>query len=276
MKYFAWLEEELQKTDHTFDEFDGSMKVLEYRKNGSDLFIHPSFKTTSSFGSNGAIIHYKPEKETCLKLSNKEIYLLDSGGQYLDGTTDITRTVHFTEATDFQKDCYTRVLMGNLDVERSVWPKSAKYAGADFDYLARRHLMQVGLEFKHGTGHGIGCCLCVHEGPIGISRANKIPYEEGMVVSDEPGYYQSGEFGIRIENAIMVKTHPEMADHFHFENLTIAPYCRELLKTEIMPAELIEHVNAHHVKCLENLSPLLSDDSRALDYVQRQCEPIKL
>jgi Xaa-Pro aminopeptidase len=135
------------------------MKVLEYRKAGSDLFLQPSFDSISSIGSNGAVIHYSPQKGTSKMLNNSEVYLLDSGGQYLDGTTDITRTVHFTEATDFQKDCYTRVLMGNLDIERSCWPKSTKYTGADFDILARRHLLAVGLQFGHGTGHGVGSCL---------------------------------------------------------------------------------------------------------------------
>ena len=120
--------------------------------------------------------------------------------------------------------------MGNLDIERAVWPKASGMHGGDFDFLARRHLMQVGLEYKHGTGHGVGSCLCVHEGPIGISRNYRVPFTEGMCVSNEPGFYKDGEFGIRIENVIMVQTHPEMADFYHFENLTVAPYCRALIK----------------------------------------------
>ena len=140
------------------------------------MFKGPSFASISSIGSNGAVIHYHPEKETARPLNNKEIYLLDSGGQYLDGTTDITRTAHFggmNAATDFQKEAYTRVLMGVLDVERVVWPKDNSrggIAGLDIDCLARKHLWEVGLDYGHGTGHGVGSMLNVHEGPIGISR----------------------------------------------------------------------------------------------------------
>ena len=140
MKYFAFLEEELKKEDHTMDEYTGARKVEEYRTHG-ERYKGPSFDTISSIGSNGAVIHYKPGKDDCKRLNNDEIYLLDSGGQYLDGTTDITRTGHFggKEPTAFQKEAYTRVLMGNLDLERVVWPSAEKYtfAGKDFDYLAR-------------------------------------------------------------------------------------------------------------------------------------------
>lgn len=117
--------------------------------------------------------------------------------------------------------------------------------------------MAKGLNYGHGTGHGVGSCLCVHEGPIGISRARTVPLTEGMCVSNEPGFYKDGEFGIRIENVIIVQQHPEKADWLKFENMTVAPYCRELLKTEIMPKETIEYVNKHHKECLEKLSPLL-------------------
>ena len=138
MKYFAFLEEELKKPDHGIDEFTGARKVEEFRTH-SDMFIGPSFDTISSIGANGAVIHYKPEKETALKLNADELYLLDSGGQYYDGTTDITRVGHFggKPPTDFQKEAYTRVLMGTLDLERIVWPSTMTYSGSDFDVLAR-------------------------------------------------------------------------------------------------------------------------------------------
>lgn len=173
MKYFAFLEEELKKEGHGLDEFNGARKVESYRAEiGGDFYKGPSFDTISSIGPNGAIIHYKPKEDTAAKLNNDEIYLLDSGGQYLDGTTDITRTGHFggKPPTDFQKEAYTRVLLGNLDVERVIWPNDHNFAGLDFDTLARKHLWEVGLDYKHGTGHGVGSLLCVHEGPIGISR----------------------------------------------------------------------------------------------------------
>ena len=238
MKYFAFLEEELKKEDHDLDEYTGARKVEGYRTHG-DLYKGPSFDTISSIGPNGAVIHYKPSQEEALKLTNNEIYLLDSGGQYLDGTTDITRSVHFggQAPTAFQKEAYTRVLMGLLDLERVVWPSGPEYAyaGKDFDFVARRHLFEAGLDYGHGTGHGVGSLLGVHEGPQGISRRSTTKLREGMCVSDEPGYYAAGEFGIRIENVIMVTQHPKLAASCMFENLTTAPYCRELIDTSIMP-----------------------------------------
>ena len=274
MKYFAFLEEELAKENHGLNEFIGANKVTEYRGLG-ELYIGPSFEPISSIGANGAVIHYSPTKDESMPMNNDEIYLLDSGGQYFDGTTDITRTVHFggKAPTDFQRDCYTRVLMGTLDLERVVWPKGS-YHGGDFDILARRHLFEAGLDYKHGTGHGVGSLLCVHEGPIGVSRGYTQKFVEGMCVSDEPGYYHDGEFGIRIENVIMVQQHPKYENSWYFENLTVAPYCRDLIKTSILPQGTLDFINEFHVKCLEKLTPLLKDDARALAYVTRQCAPI--
>ena len=153
MKYFAFLEEELKKPGHGLNEFNGARKVEEYRTFG-DLYKGPSFDTISSIGANGAVIHYKPNLDDAKALNNDEIYLLDSGGQYLDGTTDITRTAHFggKEPTAFQREAYTRVLLGVLDLEKVVWPAKSRYAGKDFDILARKHLFEAGLDFKHGTG----------------------------------------------------------------------------------------------------------------------------
>lgn len=161
-------------------------------------------------GPNGAVIHYSPTAEENLPLNTDEIYLLDSGCQYLDGTTDITRCTHFggKPPTDFQKETYTRVLLGTLDLEKVIWPKGRGFAGKDFDILARKHLFEAGLDYKHGTGHGVGSMLCVHEGPQGVNRRTTVEFKEGMCVSDEPGYYQDGEFGFRIENVIMVIQHP--------------------------------------------------------------------
>ncbi len=167
IQYFAWMEDHLKNNpDSEMTEYTAAKKLEEFRKT-RELYMGPSFDTISSMGPNGAVIHYKPEKTTALKMNNKEIYLLDSGVQYLDGTTDITRTVHFggSEPTAEQKDRYTRVLLGVLDLERIVWPKGGPYSGADFDVLARRHLWNDGVDYKHGTGHGVGSFNCVHEGP---------------------------------------------------------------------------------------------------------------
>ena len=137
------------------------------------------------------MIHYEADKESAVRLNNNEIYLLDSGGQYLDGTEDITRTTHFggNEPTANQKEMYTRVLLGTLDLERIVWPKGRGIAGGDMDILARKNLWEVGLDYAHGTGHGIGSYAYCHEGPYGVSRGIKMPFVEGMTVSDEPGFY---------------------------------------------------------------------------------------
>lgn len=166
MKYFAFLEQELKKPDHGLTEYTGARKMDHLRTLG-EYHVQPSFDSISSIGANGAVIHYKPEKETCMKLNADELYLLDSGGQYLDGTTDITRTAHFggKAPTDFQRESYTRVLLGTLEIEQIVWPSNTTISGADMDILARRNLWSVGLDYKHGTGHGVGSYLNVHEGP---------------------------------------------------------------------------------------------------------------
>jgi Xaa-Pro aminopeptidase len=248
IKYFAWLENELKSNpDTVITEYDGARKVDYFRTEG-DYFKGPSFDTISSTGPNGAVIHYKPAKDTALRLNLNEVYLLDNGGQYLDGTTDITRTVHFggTEPTAFQKEMYTRVLLGNLDLERLIWPSNSTFAGLDFDAFARRRIWEVGLDYKHGTGHGVGSFLCVHEGPHGTSRGNKVKFEEGMCVSNEPGYYHDGEFGIRIENINMIQKHPKYADRFYFENLTVHPYCRELIDKSLLSQDDIKFIDTFH------------------------------
>ena len=245
VQYFAWMEDHLKKNpDSDMTEYTAAKKLEEFRKT-RDLYMGPSFDTISSIGPNGAVIHYKPEKTTALKMNNKEIYLLDSGVQYLDGTTDITRTVHFggAEPTAEQKDRYTRVLLGVLDLERIVWPKGGPYSGSDFDVLARRHLWLDGVDYKHGTGHGVGSFNCVHEGPQGIHRRSAVKLEVGMCVSNEPGFYKDGEYGIRIENVIMVNNHSKFDDRLMFENLTFCPYSRELLDLNLLSNNDKQYLN---------------------------------
>lgn len=231
-------------------EYTAAKKLEEFRKT-RELYQGPSFDTISSIGPNGAVIHYKPKKDTALKMTNKEIYLLDSGVQYLDGTTDITRTVHFggCEATDEQKDRYTRVLLGVLDLERIIWPSNGPYSGTDFDTLARRHLWAAGVDFSHGTGHGVGSFNCVHEGPQGIYRGCPVKLEVGMCVSNEPGFYKDGEYGIRIENVIMVNKHPKFPEErLMFENLTYYPYERNLIDKKLLSPKDLEYINNFHKK----------------------------
>jgi len=273
IKYFSWLESKFKEDPNAqISEYDGARKIDELRTLGQHA-MGPSFDTISSIGPNGAVIHYKPEKNDCKMINNKEIYLLDSGGQYLDGTTDVTRSIHFggAEPTAFQKEMYTRVLLGVLGVERMVWPSTSKISGADIDVLARRHIWEVGKEYRHGTGHGVGYFLCVHEGPVGVSRGVKEPFKIGHCVSDEPGYYEDGEFGIRIENVIMVVQHEKYADRLKFENMTVCPYERRLIDKSLLSQFDIDYINAFHKRCQEKLTPLLEGDELALDYLKRYC-----
>lgn len=161
--------------------------------------------------------------------------------------------------------------MGTLDLELVEWPANKKVSGAELDLLARQNLWQRGLDFKHGTGHGVGTYLNVHEGPQGISKYSTVELLEGMCVSDEPGYYEDGEFGIRIENVIVCQKHDKHPGFLCWKNFTVAPYCRELIKVELLSEEHRAHLNKFNARCLKELKPLLKDDKRALEYVKRQC-----
>jgi len=159
--------------------------------------------------------------------------------------------------------------MGTIELERIVWPADHGISGGDIDIIVRKALWSVGLDYKHGTGHGVGHFLNVHEGPCGVNRVNKTAFVEGMCVSDEPGYYQDGEFGIRIENVIMCQKHPQYANYLMWENLTVAPYCRALINTNLLSPDTKAYIDEFHQKCLQKLAPLLQEDALALAYVQR-------
>jgi Xaa-Pro aminopeptidase len=238
-EYFAWLEDQLINKKATLDEVDGADKLEAIRKK-HDRFMGLSFDTISSTGPNAAVIHYKPEKGECSIIDPKAIYLCDSGAQYHDGTTDTTRTLHFTTPTEMEKKAYTLVLKGNIALERVKFPKGT--TGFALDVVARQFLWSEGLDYRHGTGHGVGSFLNVHEGPIGIGT--RVQYSEvslavGNVISDEPGYYEDGKFGIRIENMIMVKeveTNHKFGDkpYLGFERVTMTPHCRNLVDMSLL------------------------------------------
>ncbi len=242
VRYFAWLQAEL-KNGAVLDEVDGADRLEKFRSEGAN-FRGLSFDTISGCGANGAIIHYKPEKPTAAPITSDQVYLCDSGAQYLDGTTDVTRTVHFGLPTAWERECYTRVLKGNLALKAAIFP--AETSGMQLDALARGALWQVGLDFRHGTGHGVGHFLNVHEGPQSISfrpSSNDAKFVAGMTVTDgkkgkklsfslsfclflEPGYYEDGKFGIRIEDVLLVKEVKTPNNfggvhYFGFENLTM-------------------------------------------------------
>lgn len=246
---------------------------LEVFRSKQALFRGLSFPTLSSFGANGAIIHYHPNRESCAPVNDQEMYLVDSGGQYTDGTTDITRTLHLGQPTEFQRECFTRVLQGHIDLAEAVFPEGT--AGPTLDVLARLPLWSAGQDYGHGTGHGVGSFLNVHEGPQSISgrpgAAFKTALRPGMTVTDEPGYYEPGQFGIRIESVLVVKpveTPMRFLDKqfLGFENLTWAPLDRKLIKGELLTAKQKIWVDQYHTDCLAKIGPLLKEQGDGETY----------
>lgn len=278
IEYFSWLEHELIVNKAKVDEVEGADK-LEAIRSKHDKFVGLSFDTISSTGPNAAIIHYKPEPGNCSVIDPEKVYLCDSGAQFLDGTTDTTRTLHFGTPTAQEQEAYTLVLKGHISLELAVFPKGT--SGFALDTLARQYLWQYGLEYRHGTGHGVGSFLNVHEGPIGIGtriQYSEVPLSVGNVISNEPGYYEDDNFGIRIENVIMVqerKTKYRFGDkpYFGFEHVTMVPMCRKLVDTKLLSADEVAWLNAYHEEVLEKTKPLLKDDERSLQWLERECQP---
>ncbi|XP_063289686.1 xaa-Pro aminopeptidase 1 isoform X2 [Pelobates fuscus] len=275
---FNWLEHEIPKGAVT--EILASDKAEEFRSQQKD-FVELSFATISSTGPNGAIIHYKPVPETNRTLSLNEIFLLDSGAQYKDGTTDVTRTVHFGSPTDYEKECFTYVLKGHIAVSSAVFPNGTK--GHLLDSFARSALWEVGLDYLHGTGHGVGSFLNVHEGPCGISYKTFAdePLEAGMILSDEPGYYEDGSFGVRIENLVLVisaKTKYDFKNRgsLTFEPITLVPIQTKMINIELLTDKEVEWVNTYHKKCRDVIGAELEKQGRldALRWLIRETQPI--
>lgn len=265
IKYFAWLEDQLINQGATLDEVDGADKLEQIRAEG-DHFRGLSFDTISSTGPNAAVIHYKPERGSCSTIDPKAVYLCDSGAQYLDGTTDTTRTLHFGEPTEMEIKAYTLVLKGVIALDRVIFPKGT--TGFAIDVLARQALWREGLDYRHGTGHGVGSFLNVHEGPIGIGTRSayaEVSLNVGNVISDEPGYYEDGNFGIRIENMIMAKeaaTNHKFGDKpwLGFEHVTMVPMCQKLIDPSILSPEDKEWLNSYHEEVYEKTHGFFKDD----------------
>ena len=245
-KYLFWLKKNIYKKNIT--EISAAQKLLEFRKKNKE-FKFLSFPTISGTGPNGAIIHYKATKDTNRKLKKGDIYLVDSGGQYEFGTTDVTRTISFKNSNKRIKDIFTRVLKGHIAVANFKLKKNT--SGSVIDDAARKYLKQIGLNYAHGTGHGVGYFLNVHEGPHAISKRNKINFRKGMIVSNEPGYYEKNKFGIRIENLIYVK---ENRNKISFENLTMAPIDKDLIIRESLNKNEKSWLNDYHKTVFKKLS----------------------
>ncbi len=243
------------------------------RKN--DHWQDMSFPTISGAGANGAIVHYRSTSESNTRLEPDMLYLVDSGAQYLDGTTDVTRTVSIGTPTAEQRDRYTRVLKGHVALAMSRFPRGT--TGSQLDVLARKSLWDVGLDYDHGTGHGVGSYLGVHEGPQRISKSGgSVALQPGMIVSNEPGYYKSGEYGIRIENLVVVVPYTEAAggerDLLSFETLTLAPFDLNLIEPSLLEPNELTWINSYHTRVLETLGPLL--DAETLVWLRHATRPL--
>jgi Xaa-Pro aminopeptidase len=261
-RFLAWLEREAPSGSVT--EID-AVEALESFRRDTGLLKDISFPTIAGSGPNGAIVHYRVNRASNRTIGKSELFLIDSGAQYEDGTTDITRTVIIGAPTDEMRDRFTRVLKGHIAIATAVFPENT--SGAQLDPLARTALWQAGLDFDHGTGHGVGSYLSVHEGPARISKLGTVALRRGMILSNEPGYYKTAAYGIRIENLLLVIAAPEPVGAEKplnaFETLTLAPIERRLIDTRLLTAKERNWVDSYHGRVQEVLGPLLDPTTRA-------------
>ena len=272
VEFLAWLDQTLP--DEALTETD-VVKALEGFRRATNVLHDISFDTISGAGPNGAIMHYRVTEQTNRVIGTDTLLLVDSGAQYRDGTTDITRTVAVGDPGAEARECFTRVLQGMIAISRARWPKGL--AGRDLDGLARYNLWLAGQDFNHGTGHGVGAFLSVHEGPQRLSRLSEVPLEPGMILSNEPGYYREGAFGIRIENLIVVQMAPVLQGgddraQLSFETLTFVPFDRRLIVVEALSPGERAWINAYHAEVALRLKPRLSDFARG--WLDLACQPL--
>jgi Xaa-Pro aminopeptidase len=260
VRYLAWLD---GRKPGSINEIQ-AVKQLEQERVATGALRDLSFETISGAGPNGAIVHYRVTEATNRTLAAGELFLIDSGGQYQDGTTDITRTVAIGRPSAEMQQRYTLVLKGHIAISTARFPKGTR--GIDLDPLARMALWQHGLDYSHGTGHGVGSYLSVHEGPQSISKRGLAVIEPGMIISNEPGYYKAGAYGIRIENLVLVEPASPLpggdADMMSFETLTLAPYDRRLILPALLSPAERAWVDAYHARVLKALGPLVSASDR--------------
>lgn len=272
VRFLAWLD--AQSPDAGLTEID-VVKALEAFRVQTNALRDISFETICGAGPHGAIVHYRVTEDTNRPLGEGELLLVDSGGQYIEGTTDITRTMAIGSPTAEHRQCYSRVLQGMIAVSRIHFPQGV--GGQHLDALARAPLWLAGQDYDHGTGHGVGSYLSVHEGPQGISRRSDVALQQGMILSNEPGYYREGEFGIRIENLIVVKDAPALAGAddrkmLAFETLTYVPFDRRLIDTSLLTAAERHWIDRYHADTLHLLAPLLG--ARDRDWLTKACAPL--
>ena len=270
-RFLAWFDREAPRGMLTEI---GAVEALESFRRDTGLLKDISFPTIAGAGPDGAIVHYRVTHRTNRRIAPGELFLIDSGGQYEDGTTDITRTIVVGTPTADMRRNFTLVLKGHIAIERAVFPDGT--TGAQLDPLARQFLWRDGLDFDHGTGHGVGSYLSVHEGPARISKLGAAPLKRGMILSNEPGYYRAGAYGIRIENLVLVTEATPVADAEKplnaFETLTLAPIDRRLVEPSSMTAEEIAWLDAYHVRVRDLLMPLTDEPTRA--WLRGACAPL--
>ena len=260
VEFLAWFDREAPGGGLT--EISAATALEGFRRETNALH-DISFDTISGAGPNGAIVHYRVTESTNRKIVPGDLYLVDSGGQYIDGTTDITRTIAVGGPTQEHRTCFTRVLQGMIAISCARFPRGV--SGRDLDALARAPLWRAGLDYDHGTGHGVGVFLSVHEGPQRLSRTSEVPLEPGMILSNEPGYYREGAFGIRIENLIVVRQAEKMGDErdqLDFETLTYAPIDVRLVDVSMMSRFELEWLNSYHAAVREKLTQRVSEIAR--------------
>lgn len=259
VRFLAWLAGHPSISSLT--EWDCAQVLLQHQER-STHFRGPSFAFCSASGPQAAIIHYHPTADQSCRLDSKNLYLIDAGGQYLDGTTDMTRTISFSDPTPEQRHHYTLVLKGHIALASCQFPQGTR--GNQLDALARQYLWKEGLDYPHGTGHGVGSYLGVHEGPQRISPSNGTqPLLPGMILSNEPGYYKKGNYGIRIESLMVVekRDHPSAKPWLGFQTLTLVPFDRCLIDTILLTPDERNWINAYHQKILSVLAPELDEET---------------
>jgi len=249
-KFIYWIKNNIKR--HKITELNAKKKLEQFRKKNKN-YISPSFNTISASGPNGAMPHYKANSKTNRKIKINDIYLCDSGGQYHYGTTDVTRTICFCKQPRRIKNIFTKILKGHIGV--AIYKLKRNSTGKQLDFVARSALKKSGLDYAHGTGHGVGYFLNVHEGPQAISKINNIQLKEGMILSNEPGYYESNKFGIRIENLIFIKKHN---NKLRFQNLTLAPIEKDLINFKLLNKKEKKYLSEYSKKIYFILNPYLN------------------
>lgn len=284
-EFMSWLEDEITSKKRSISEVELDIVLCAARARQPG-YIEPSFPTIAGVGPNGAIIHYRAKEgdDIMRYLNTEHPILIDSGGQYEYGTTDVTRTWHMGEGTPEFKEYYTRVLKGNIGVDSMIWPEDTP--GFVLDVFARKALWEIGKDYGHGTGHGVGAALNVHEGPHGISPrfSNKEPLKAGMVVSNEPGYYEDGRFGIRIENLLEIlpvnnkddEVPPPGSKQFlRFEKLTLIPIQKNLILVDLLNVQEMDWLDSYHAMVWSKVGALMEDGSPGKEWLKKMCSPIE-